>query len=98
MATLGASLARVAPGAIDIRLPVAPGLLQQHGSVRAGALASVLDSASGYAAFSLMPAEAGVVSVEFKLNLLEPARGEWIEQVDRKSTRLNSSHGYISDA
>ncbi len=76
MAMLGAILARVAPGEVDLELPVHAGLTQQHGSVHAGALASVLDSAAGYAALTLMPAGAGVVSVEFKLNLLEPARGE----------------------
>lgn len=79
MATLGATLARVAPGEVTITLPVREALEQQHGSVHAGVLASVLDSASGYAALSLMPAGAGVVSVEFKLNLLEPAVGERIE-------------------
>ena len=78
MSTLGATLARVAPGEVDIALPVSEALLQQHGSVHAGALASVLDSAAGYAALSLMPVGAGVVSVEFKVNLLEPARGERI--------------------
>ena len=79
MATLGARLSRVAPGEVDIELPVRDDLLQQHGNVHAGALASVLDSAAGYAAFTLMPAGSGVVSVEFKVNLLEPARGERIE-------------------
>lgn len=79
MATLGATLARVAAGEVTIALPVRESLTQQHGSVHAGALASVLDSAAGYAALSLMPAGAGVVSVEFKLNLLEPAVGERIE-------------------
>jgi uncharacterized protein (TIGR00369 family) len=79
MATLGATLARVAPGEVTIALPVREALAQQHGSVHAGALASVLDSAAGYAALSLMPAGAGVVSVEFKVNLLEPAVGERIE-------------------
>lgn len=78
MATLGATLARVAPGEVDIELPVREALAQQHGSVHAGALASVLDSAAGYAAFTLMPADSGVVSVEFKVNLLEPARGSRI--------------------
>ncbi|HEY6196344.1 MAG TPA: PaaI family thioesterase [Candidatus Eisenbacteria bacterium] len=78
MGTLGAALGRVAPGEVDIELPVRAPLLQQHGSVHAGAITSVLDSAAGYAAFSLMPAGAGVVSVEFKVNLLEPARGERI--------------------
>ena len=75
MATLGATLMRVAPGEVDIELPVRDTLAQQHGSVHAGALATILDSAAGYAAFSLMPIGAGVVSVEFKVNLLEPARG-----------------------
>jgi uncharacterized protein (TIGR00369 family) len=79
MATLGATLARVAPGEVTIVLPVRAALAQQHGSVHAGALASVLDSAAGYAALSLMPAGAGVVSAEFKVNLLEPAAGERIE-------------------
>lgn len=78
MAMLGARLARVAPGEVDIELPVRDALLQQHGSVHAGAVTSILDSAAGYAAFTLMPAGAGVVSVEFKVNLLEPARGERI--------------------
>ena len=79
MAMLGASLTRVAPGEVAITLPVRAALAQQHGSVHAGALASILDSAAGYAAFSLMPADAGVVSVEFKVNLLEPAVGDRIE-------------------
>ena len=79
MATLGATLARIAPGEVTIALPVREALAQQHGSVHAGALASVLDSASGYAALTLMPPGAAVVSVEFKLNLLEPAVGERVE-------------------
>ena len=76
MATLGAVLERVEQGEVDIALPVAAPLTQQHGFVHAGALAGVLDSACGYAAFTLMPADAAVLSIEFKLNLLEPARGE----------------------
>lgn len=79
MATLGATLVRVAPGEVTIALPVRAALAQQHGSVHAGAVVSVLDSAAGYAALSLMPAGAAVVSVEFKVNLLEPAAGERIE-------------------
>jgi uncharacterized protein (TIGR00369 family) len=79
MATLGASLTRVAPGEVTITLPMREALAQQHGSMHAGALASVLDSAAGYAAYSLMPSDAGVVSVEFKINLLEPAVGDRIE-------------------
>jgi uncharacterized protein (TIGR00369 family) len=75
MGTLGARLGRVAPGEVDIELPMAEALTQQHGFVHAGALASVLDSAAGYAALTLMPAGAAVLSIEFKINLLEPARG-----------------------
>jgi uncharacterized protein (TIGR00369 family) len=75
MATLGAELARVEPGEVAIRLPFDEKLTQQHGSLHAGAVAAVVDSACGYAALSLMEPGAGVVSVEFKINLLAPARG-----------------------
>jgi uncharacterized protein (TIGR00369 family) len=76
MTTLGATLERVEPGAIEIHLPIHAGITQQHGFVHAGALASIADSACGYAAFSLMPSDAGVLAVEFKINLLAPAAGE----------------------
>jgi len=79
MELLGVTLTHIAPGEVHLAFPVRDELLQQHGSVHAGALASVMDSAAGYAAFTLMPAGSGVVSVEFKVNLLEPARGERIE-------------------
>jgi uncharacterized protein (TIGR00369 family) len=76
MATLGAQLARVAPGEVDVELPYRAALAQQHGFMHAGVLATVLDSACGYAAFSLMPADAAVLSIEFKINLLAPAIGD----------------------
>jgi uncharacterized protein (TIGR00369 family) len=76
MATLGARLARVAPGEVEIEWPYRAELAQQHGFLHAGILATMLDSACGYAAFSLMPADAAVLSVEFKVNLLAPAAGE----------------------
>ena len=79
MNLLGVSLSHIAPGQVHLSFPVRDELLQQHGTVHAGALASAMDSAAGYAAFTLMPAGSGVVSVEFKVNLLEPARGERIE-------------------
>jgi uncharacterized protein (TIGR00369 family) len=78
MATLGARLGRVAPGEVEVELPCRDELSQQHGFVHAGAVASVLDTAAGFAAYSLMPPEAGVLSIEFKVNLLAPARGERI--------------------
>ena len=76
MATLGARLTRVAAGEIEIRLRFREGLTQQHGFLHAGVVAAALDSACGYAAFSLMPEGAGVLTVEYKTNLLAPARGE----------------------
>jgi uncharacterized protein (TIGR00369 family) len=76
MHTLGAVLTLVAPGVVEIEMPYRADLTQQHGFIHAGVVASVLDSACGYAAFSLMPADAAVLSVEFKVNLLAPARGE----------------------
>src|SRR5262245_57076207 len=76
MATIGATLARVAPGEIDIELPNRPALAQQHGFLHAGVLATILDSACGYAAFTLMPPDAAVLSIEFKINLLAPAAAD----------------------
>jgi uncharacterized protein (TIGR00369 family) len=76
MRTLGASLGAVAPGTVEIVLPWRPELGQQAGVLHAGALASIADTACGLAALTLMEEGAGVVSVEFKLNLLAPARGE----------------------
>lgn len=78
MATIGATLDRVEAGAVAIRLPFRDDLTQQHGFLHAGAIASIADSACGYAALSLMPADAGVLSIEFKINMLSPAKGEAI--------------------
>jgi uncharacterized protein (TIGR00369 family) len=76
METIGARLARVAPGEVDVELSFRDDLTQQNGFLHAGIVSTVLDSACGYAAFTLMPADAGVLSIEFKVNLLAPARGE----------------------
>src|SRR5262245_47388830 len=76
MATIGASLALVEPGGVDIALGFDERLTQQHGFLHAGVVAAVADSACGYAALTLMDADAAVLSVEVKLNLLEPAAGE----------------------
>ena len=76
METIGARLVRVEPGEVEIALPHQESLTQQHGFLHAGIVTAVLDSSCGYAAFSLMPPGAGVLSVEFKLNLLAPAQGE----------------------
>jgi uncharacterized protein (TIGR00369 family) len=78
MRTIGAVLEAVDPGRVTIRLPFSAELTQQHGFLHAGAIASIADSACGYAALSLMPADAAVLSIEFKVNLLAPAKGESI--------------------
>ena len=75
MQTLGARLGLVAPGAVNIELDWAAGLTQQHGFLHAGMVATALDSACGYAGLTLMPEEAAVLTIEFKINLLAPARG-----------------------
>jgi uncharacterized protein (TIGR00369 family) len=76
MHILGASLSLVEPGVVEIELPYRTDLTQQHGFVHAGVVATVLDSACGYAAYTLMPADAAVLSIEFKVNLLAPAKGD----------------------
>jgi uncharacterized protein (TIGR00369 family) len=75
MTTIGATLARVEPGSVEIVLPYRDDLTQQHGFLHAGIVATILDSACGYAAFSLMPAGKAVLTVEYKINLLRPAAG-----------------------
>ncbi|MEP7061802.1 MAG: PaaI family thioesterase [Betaproteobacteria bacterium] len=76
MRTLGASLAGIEPGYCAIELTPRAEVSQQHGYVHAGVIAAIVDSAGGYAGFTLFPADASVLTVEFKLNLLAPARGD----------------------
>jgi uncharacterized protein (TIGR00369 family) len=78
MTTLGASLGSIAPGAVEIVLIPSPAISQQHGFVHAGAVSAIADSAAGYSALSLMPEGAGVLTTEFKINLVAPAVGERI--------------------
>ena len=76
MHTIGATLGEVAPGRVVIELAWQQGLTQQHGFLHAGIVATALDSACGYAASSLMAADAGILTIEFKINLLAPAKGQ----------------------
>jgi uncharacterized protein (TIGR00369 family) len=78
MALIGAQVQRVEAGRVLIALPHQATVSQQHGFVHAGIIATALDSACGYAAATLMPADAGVLTIEFKVNLLAPARGPWV--------------------
>jgi uncharacterized protein (TIGR00369 family) len=76
MALIGARLTGLSPGHCEIRLPFREDLSQQAGYFHAGIIGTVVDSAGGYAGFTLMPAGSDVLSVEFKLNLMSPADGE----------------------
>jgi uncharacterized protein (TIGR00369 family) len=76
MATLGIEIVDLKPGEIELRMPYAIAYTQQHGFVHAGIITTALDTACGYAAFSLMPDDAAVLTVEFKTNLVAPARGD----------------------
>lgn len=75
MATLGIRLQHVQAGGVQLLLPHRADLTQQHGFLHAGIVSTALDSACGYAAFTLTPAQAAVLTIEFKVNLLAPARG-----------------------
>ena len=76
MSTLGAELTTVVQGGVEIRLPFSPNLTQQNGYLHAGAITAVLDSACGYAAFTIAGDDKDVLTAEFKVNLLAPAAGE----------------------
>ncbi|PSJ61548.1 PaaI family thioesterase [Pseudaminobacter soli (ex Li et al. 2025)] len=76
MTTIGAALTLVRPGIVEIEMPYSEELTQQHGFLHAGIISAALDSACGYAAFSVMPDGASVLTIEFKVNLLAPGRGE----------------------
>lgn len=74
MATLGVTIAHIGPGEVHLAMPYDARFCQQNGFLHAGAIASVADSANGYAAYTLAPPDTDVLAVEFKINLLEPAR------------------------
>lgn len=77
MATLGIEFSGVKAGEVELRMPYSAAYAQQHGFIHAGIITTALDLACGYAAFSLMPADAAVLTVEFKTNLIAPAQGDY---------------------
>jgi uncharacterized protein (TIGR00369 family) len=83
MATLGAEIAAVRLGEVEIVLPFSDKILQQHGFIHAGAVATIADSACGYAGLSLMPRDAAVLTTEFKIHLLSPAKGDRLRAIGR---------------
>lgn len=98
MAHLGAEIVEVAPGRCVIGLPYRPELSQQDGFFHAGIVTTIVDSACGYAAFTLMPAGARVLTVELKLNLVAPARGERLVatgRVERAGRTLTVVRGEV---
>ncbi len=76
LTTLGGSIGLIRPGEVHLLAPFDSRFTQQDGFLHAGVVTTLMDSACGYAAFSLMPADSRVLSVEFKVNLLSPARGD----------------------
>ena len=76
MTTIGASVLSVAAGEVELAMPFDQKLTQQHGFIHAGIATMLCDTACGFAALSLMPEDATVLTTEFKVNLLSPARGE----------------------
>ncbi len=83
MHTLNVSISAVTPGEVILEFPYQKQLTQQHGFIHAGIVSTVLDSACGYAAFSLMPTDAAVLTIEYKINLLSPAKGERFRAVGK---------------
>jgi uncharacterized protein (TIGR00369 family) len=97
MVLIGARLTVVEPGYTEIELPFRPELTQQKGFVHGGILGMIADSACGYAAYSLMPATSSLVTVEYKINILAPARGGLVArgQVIRPGRTLTVTRGEI---
>lgn len=102
MATIGASLAEVSPGRAVIELDWAAHLTQQHGFLHAGMVGTALDSACGYAGFTLMAADAAVLTIEYKINLLAPAKGQRFRMVGQvikpgRTVTVAEGHAYALD-
>ncbi len=98
METIGAVLERVAPGEVDIRVPFREAISQHHGFIHAGAITTAVDTACGYAALSLMPPGTGVLSIEFKVNLMSPGQGEAIVargRVVKPGRNVTFCHGEV---
>src|SRR5437773_8817010 len=92
MFTIGASLELVEPGEVHIALPFSPALSQQHGYLHAGVTTAIADSANGYAALTLTPPGYEVLAVEFKINLMAPARAPRSEE---HTSELQSHHDLV---
>lgn len=78
MRHLGVSIHSVAPGQVSLRMPFSPELTQQHGYFHAGGTSALADTAGGYAGYTLFPQNSSVLTIEFKINLLAPAQGDYL--------------------
>ena len=100
MDLIGARLTAVEPGAAEVRLAFRQELTQQKGFVHGGIVGMIADSACGYAAYSLMPATSSLVTVEYKINILAPARGDLVARgaVVRPGRTLTVTRAEVHDA
>jgi uncharacterized protein (TIGR00369 family) len=97
MVLIGARLATVEPGLVEIELAFRDDLTQQKGFIHGGIIGMIADSACGYAAFSLMPADSSLVTVEYKMNILAPARGALVArgEVVKAGRTLTVTRGQV---
>ena len=97
MALIGASLTRVDAGRVEVALPWRDDLTQQKGFIHGGIIGMIADTACGYAAYSLMPASASLVTVEYKINILAPAKGALVArgEVIRAGRTLTVTRGEV---
>jgi uncharacterized protein (TIGR00369 family) len=99
MGHLGAGLVSVSPGTCEIELPFSDAVSQQHGFFHGGVIGTIADTAGGYAAFTLMDADDGILTVEYKINMMAPASGELLigrGQVLRSGRTLTVSQAEVS--
>jgi uncharacterized protein (TIGR00369 family) len=102
LGTLGITLAQVGPGTLELRMPYDAKLSQQNGFLHGGVVSAGLDTACGLASYTLMPATADILTVEFKINLLAPAKGQTFRFVGRvvkpgRTLVVSEGHAYASE-